>query len=107
MRAAKLGKKQTPEHIAKRAAAMKGNKNFINYVRRPEDDQNRRTNHKLQFRGETLCIAEWARRLGIKPRAIQMRLAQGWSTEQALGTPTLVRGRWSKKGKYGQHKDFQ
>ena len=98
MRLAQLGKKQSLATRAKRSATQKGRKCFVSYVRRPEDDQNRRNSHRLTFRGETLCIAEWARRLGIKPRTIQMRLSNGWPTGQALGVSTLVRGSWSRKG---------
>ena len=98
------GKVQSAETKAKRAAALRGNTNSLGCVHTPEQDQNRVTNHKLTFRGETFCVAEWARRIGIKERTLLERLRHGWSTEQTLGTPLLVRGAWSKLGKHGQHK---
>lgn len=53
-----------------------------------EQAQNQCTNVRLSFRGETLVLAEWARRLGFKKStAIRRRLKSGWSVERALTTP--------------------
>lgn len=38
----------------------------------------------ITFRGETMTRAEWARRLGITPQALTMRLQSGESLETAL-----------------------
>ena len=51
---------------------------------------NRRSNHLLAFRGESLCIADWARKLGILAGTIKSRLRSGWSIERAL--TSKVRG---------------
>ncbi len=48
---------------------------------------NLRRNHFMTFNGETLVMAEWARRIGATPQGIIARLNNGWSDERALGTP--------------------
>lgn len=49
--------------------------------------QNTSVNVMLEFRGETLCKAEMARRYNITPQDLQYRLKMGWTTEEALLTP--------------------
>lgn len=49
--------------------------------------RNKRTVALLTFDGESMSIADWADRLGIKRNTITMRLRSGWSTERALTTP--------------------
>ena len=46
----------------------------------------------IQWRGETLPVAEWARRTGIPATAIHARLTRhGWSVERALTMPVRHR----------------
>jgi hypothetical protein len=52
---------------------------------------NRRNNVVLSFDGDTLCIAEWARRTGILPGTIGKRLANGYSIKEALTLPLRTR----------------
>ncbi len=54
-------------------------------------DQTRRTNTYLEFQGERLCVAEWARRLGVSSAVIFGRLKMGWSLERTLTTPVKPR----------------
>lgn len=44
-------------------------------------------NTKLTLGSETKTIAEWCRKLNMKPTAIQERLRRGWSVEKTLTTP--------------------
>jgi len=55
-------------------------------VTRKERLRNKRNNHLLTFRGETLCISEWTERLGFEYTLIRKRLESGWSVERALTT---------------------
>lgn len=56
-------------------------------TRRQQQETTRRT-IKLTFRGKTLPLAVWARRLGFTPDQIRFRVQQqGWSAERALSTP--------------------
>ncbi len=45
---------------------------------------NTRQAKRLTYQGETLPIAEWARRVGLDRATIQYRLKQGWGVEKAL-----------------------
>jgi hypothetical protein len=49
--------------------------------------RNRRSNLFLTWHGETLCITDWASRLGINQQTLSARLTRGWSAEEALSTP--------------------
>ena len=49
--------------------------------------RNKRSNHMISYQGETLCIAEWAEKLGFKRTLIFCRLYKGWSVEKTLETP--------------------
>lgn len=46
--------------------------------------RNRRNNVMLTCNGETLCLAEWAERLGLNYQTIRQRLRRGWSDREAL-----------------------
>lgn len=47
-----------------------------------------RTNTKfLTFKGETLCVSHWARRLGIRQDTLSWRIRSGWPVKKALTTP--------------------
>ena len=52
-----------------------------------EQANNRRGNHHITINGETLTIAEWARRVGIGERSISNRIARGWDEKHAVETP--------------------
>lgn len=49
--------------------------------------QNRSSNRSLTFNGESHCITEWSRMVGIGRKTISKRLESGWTVEQALTTP--------------------
>jgi len=51
--------------------------------------RNRTDNVMLTFQGETLCAAEWARRMGVSRTCIRGRIKAGWSVERTLTTPSL------------------
>lgn len=66
------------------------------WATRLEQMQNTRRNVFLTYRGETLCLSEWARRAGMRPSRIQHRLAKGWSIERILTTVPFL-GRNAKE----------
>ncbi len=50
-----------------------------------EQARNRTNNRIIEFRGESLCLQEWARRLGLHHSSLNARLGrEGWSLEEAL-----------------------
>lgn len=64
----------------------------------PEEQQrNKRTNRLVTFNGETLCVAEWAERIGIPAGTLIGRLRNGWSDERAITEP-LSRAHSHSKG---------
>ena len=38
----------------------------------------------LTYKGETACMKEWSRRIGISQKALQQRLESGWSVEKSI-----------------------
>lgn len=52
-----------------------------------EQTRNMRRNRWITFKGETLCITDWEKRLGFYKDSIRQRLQNGWTTEKALTTP--------------------
>lgn len=53
-----------------------------------EQASNQRTNVRLTYNGETLILAEWARRLGFsRSTTLRRRLNDGWSLSRTLSTP--------------------
>lgn len=52
-----------------------------------EQASNRSDTRKVTFNGETMCIAEWARKLGINGRTVSGRIKLGWTVEDALFVP--------------------
>ena len=49
---------------------------------------NRRDTRMLTLNGETMCAADWSRRLGIGGTTILSRVNRGWSDADALTRPT-------------------
>lgn len=41
----------------------------------------------LTYKGETLSVAEWSRRTGLKDKTIYMRIKAGWTAERAIERP--------------------
>jgi hypothetical protein len=52
-----------------------------------EQGQNRKTSRLITFRGETKCIAEWARIVGLSAPTVVSRFNQVWTAEEALTIP--------------------
>jgi hypothetical protein len=56
-----------------------------------QQGNNRSTNVKITHDGETLTMAEWARRKGMNRMLLFQRLKKGWTVEKALNTPPISR----------------
>lgn len=56
-------------------------------------ERNTSRNRYITFRGETLCLMEWAEKLNINYRTLQDRICvRGWSIERAFLTPVTKGG---------------
>lgn len=49
-----------------------------------DQNRNKRTNRIIEFSGKTMCVADWAVELGLRPTLINQRLSRGWSEHRAL-----------------------
>jgi hypothetical protein len=58
-----------------------------------EQKRNKRTNRLITHDGVTLCVVEWAERIGISYAALTSRLKYGWSVVDALTRPVQSRRR--------------
>lgn len=56
-----------------------------------EQQNNRRSNHFLEYSGERHTITEWSEKTGIPKTTIRMRVQAGWGAEEALTKPIRLR----------------
>lgn len=49
-----------------------------------EQQRNTTKNRFVSWKGETMCLADWSRKLGIRYGALQHRLDRGWSIDKAF-----------------------
>lgn len=57
------------------------------WVTRQRNLNNRRGNNRVEFRGVTKTVAEWAADVGMHEETLRRRILNGWSAERALTTP--------------------
>ena len=53
----------------------------------------KRSTSRIEWNGESLCISEWAERLGIAPTSIKWRMSRGWPIERVVTEPRARRDR--------------
>lgn len=58
-----------------------------------EQARNKRTNIYITYRGETKCLMDWSKELGVGHRNLYHRYHQGCSAEEILDTRSRVTGR--------------
>jgi hypothetical protein len=49
-----------------------------------EQVRNSRVARNLTYNGETMCVTDWATKLGLRRDTIYLRLSKGWSIDEAL-----------------------
>jgi hypothetical protein len=54
------------------------------WATRYEQTRNSRRNRMLTHKGETLCVADWARRIGLNPQTLHSRLSAGMPINRVL-----------------------
>lgn len=61
------------------------------WTTRQENENNKRNNVVVEYRGERFTVAQLARRVGSTHDFIYKRLQRGWSVDRAVETPSLRR----------------
>lgn len=85
---ADMGPRPTPQHTIERRNNDYGyNLDNCFWATRSEQARNRRSTIMFTHEGITLCVQDWAIRLGHKPGTVRQRMYNGWSIERALLTP--------------------
>jgi len=62
-------------------------KDNCRWANRKEQTRNRggaRATRMYTFNGKTMCIADWAKEINIRPQSLQKRLNKGWPLDLAL-----------------------
>jgi len=89
---ADMGPKENPKLELERIDNEKNYcKENCRWATRKEQTRNRggkRATRLYTFEGKTMCIADWAREVGISPQSMQKRLNKGWPLERAFAKPT-------------------
>lgn len=81
-----MGNRPSNKHTLDRFPNNNGNyePGNVRWATWREQNQNRRINVMLTMNGETLCVAEWSRRTGIRQDTIRWRIKNGYSVDEAL-----------------------
>ena len=64
---------------------------------------NRRDTILLTYNGETMCMKDWARKLGMSYITLGGRIRSGWPVEKALTTPVAHKHRPKDESRPEQH----
>jgi len=63
----------------------------VRWATRKIQSRNKRNNRYLTYQNETLCLKDWAKKLGFSYRTIIKRVNLGWSVERTLSTAVKAR----------------
>lgn len=95
-----MGTRPTRAHTLDRIDNDLGyNKENCRWATKREQSQNRACCEKIEYQGRKLCVADWAKELGLRSVTIHARLNRyGWSVERALSSTP-----YGKAGTLEQH----
>jgi len=80
-----MGPRPSPKHTIERIDNDGDYEpNNCRWATRAEQLRNTRCTHFITFNGITLCLTDWAKRLGMSRSALDSRLSRGWPLERAM-----------------------
>lgn len=83
---AHIGRRPSPRHSIDRIDNSRGYEpGNVRWATQGEQNRNSRLARLIEFRGERLCITDWAAKL-ITQGALSRRLSAGWPVDKALTT---------------------
>lgn len=86
---ADMGEKPSPNHSIERVDNSKGyGPGNCVWADARTQANNRRSNKRFEFRGQTFTQAELCRHMGVTQNMVRHRLRNGWSIEDAVTTPS-------------------
>ena len=81
-----MGRRPGPAYSIERKNNNLGySKDNCTWATQKVQQNNRRSNRWITFRGETLTLSQWGDKTGIKSGTLGYRLARGWPVSLALG----------------------
>ena len=81
---------ECPEgHSLDRIDVNKGyNKKNCRWATHDQQVRNARSNLNITYAGKTMCVAEWAREMGINKYILRYRFHAGWDTRRLFSKPS-------------------
>ena len=67
------------------------------WVSRRVQNNNKRSNHVLEYNGQSMTIRQWADALSMNYKTLMWRIQNGWSIERAL-TESIKKGQMNDEG---------
>lgn len=87
-----VGERPSPLHTIER---INCNGNYepgnVCWLLRADQNSNKRNTHAITVDDLTLTLAQWSRRSGVSCAAIYTRVRYGWTWEEAVSTPKIIR----------------
>lgn len=59
------------------------------WATRKEQNRNRKSNRIIYFRGESMCLADFAEKIGMEYGLVRDRTSRGWSAEKIASAPLV------------------
>lgn len=95
-----MGPRPSPLHTLDRKDNSLGySKENCRWATWSEQQNNRSSNHIVEFNGERKTISEWENKLGWKQGTLKARLQRGWDITKSLTAPVFQAGLVEFRGK--------